>query len=261
MKTTHAAIAAIAACTLITGSAIGGIGNFLINNTRGDLYRVNGQTLEATVISELDAFNNLNEILYDGESSILYNDGRRIVRHNYITQQETVVFDTPTGLGEFSVSAGLARAGDNSLYYSATHFIGGDSTLSVITANLDSQEATVAHISDYYSFFDHHMVSENQFIGATFGDREIVFINSVTGVVEDRFAVNASIVSFFENSNGLFAMTKEGELHMLDLDERSLSYIGQINGTIGNLIGATIPAPSSIVPIAITLLAARRRRN
>lgn len=261
MKTKHAAIAAVAACTILSGTAIGGMSDFIINNTRGDLYRVDGQTLEATQISSLDAFQSLNEIMFDGGSSILYNDGSRIVRHNFVNQQEAVLLDTTIGLGTFPTSAGLARASNGDLFYSSSHSINSAQIISAITADLNTQTTTVVDYTEYHGFFDHHTVGEDLYIGATYTENQIVFTQGSTGVVVDQFAVGASIVSFFESSDGLFGLTKEGAVHSIDLDNRTTSFYGQVNGAAGNLIGATIPTPSSIVPLAISVLAVRRRRR
>jgi len=252
----------VAVCTFACSTAAGGLVNFLVTNTGGTIYEIDGQTMQANEVSTLDSNANLNEILYEGNYSILYNDSNRIMRHNLLTSQETLVFDTSIGFNDgATVAAGLAHTGNGNLFYSANRIAPGKSAVYAITANPTSQSATTALMDERPTFFDHHMVGNNLFIGATYLHNEIVFTDSNTGVIEDRFSVNIAIVSFFENTEGIFAMTKEGELHSVDLQSRSLSFYGQISGTSGNLIGATVPSPSTLVCIGVLSITGMRRRR
>ncbi len=252
---------AVAMTALFSSPLIAGLSNFIVTNSAGIVYEVDSQTLQATQITELNAFSNLNEICYEGNNSLLYIDGTRIVRHNILTAQESLVMNTYQGVVGANVSAGLDITDDGDLFYTVNSTGPGISTTFAVTANETTGHVYAVEREELTVFFDHLMVDENLFISAAYTRHEIYFTNSLTGTIDDRFAIEPAIASFIESDAGIFAMTVQGELHQVDLENRTTSYYGQISGTTGNLLGATVPAPGSVLLIGLATGAYARKRR
>lgn len=113
-----------------------------------------------------------------------------------------------------------------------------------------------------------HMYGSNQFVNIT-SDHLIAvhdfnnpaFLNDFWIDSQDPFNPFYA-VSIFESDGQLFVIDPDGEIYSIDPADSTFARYGQITGIDGLYLHAasTVPAPSSVAPMALTLLAVRRRR-
>jgi len=258
-------VASACAVVVLSAGASARLSNFIVSDANGGVYTVNGQTLEATQVAQMDGSYSINEILYLGNNELLVNVTGQFIQYNIVTGAEEVVFNARDHLGDVGLhyTTGLARMDSGDIFFSVKSYLSTETTLIGASFNLNSQSFTQMNDIEFVNglYFDHHQVGENLYAGARFDQQQITIINTLTGQNEAAYDVGFGVVSFFESQGSLFAMSKGGEIHSFDASDGSMALVGQISGAGPGLIGATIPAPGSLALFGCMGIAAVRRRR
>ena len=108
--------------------------------------------------------------------------------------------------------------------------------------------------------FDVLLRPDGTMLSMDYREDRVWSINRTTGESTVLATINEG-VSFLELDEGLFVLTRLGEVWRLDESTGNLSLHGQINGLDGNLIGsAVVPAPGGLA-LSITLACGMLRRR
>lgn len=259
-------IAAFAASSmLVSVAAHAGLSDFYVTNTFGEIYQVDGQTLESSQVSQLGNTSNLNEILYIGNGEIVASLGGTMLRHNINTGAEEIVFRMSDHIepGSLAVGSGLAMTTNGDIFFTAAIFSAGNPSRRM-AASYNLATGVYVDITDVDSgttFFDHHQIGVDVFISASHNHQIVSVLNGATGDIVVDYNVGFGVVSFFESDGGIFAIGRTGGLYSFDVSDGSTEFIGDITGTAGDLIGATVPAPTSLTILGLMGIAATRRRR
>jgi hypothetical protein len=263
LKSTIAVVAV--ACLFAPALAHAGMSDFYVTNTLGQVSLVDGQTLESSQVSQLGNVSNLNEILYLGNGEIVASLGGDMLRHNLNTGEEEFVFRLNQNLepGSLGIGSGLAMTSAGDIFFTASVFSSGNPTEHIAGSyNLTSGEfVNIVNVNTTTTFFDHQQIGENAFLAASFSDQSISILNASTGELDTTFDVGFGVVSLFESDGSIFAMGRNGDLYTFDAITGETSFLGGITGTVGDLIGATVPAPGTLSLLGILGLGATRRRR
>ena len=258
-------VASACAVAVLSAGASAGLSNFIVADADGGVYTVNGRTLEATQVAQMDSSYSINEILYLGNNELLVNVTGQFIQYNIGTGAEEVVFNARDYLGDvgYHYTTGLAQMDSGDIFFSVKSYLPSETTLIGASFNLNSHSFTEMNDIEFVNglYFDHHQVGENLYAGARFGQQQITIINTLTGQNEAAYDVGFGVVSFFESHGSLFTMSKGGEIHSFDASDGSTSLVGRITGAGPGLIGASIPAPSSLTLLSFAGLAGTRRRR
>jgi len=256
----------------VSSVATAGIADFYAADAGGRVYRVDGSTLEASLVVELDNGFSLNDILYLNDGGILANTNGLLVRFDLQTGEERIVFDSREAFGSgFHTTMGLAATIDGNAYLtvvsstsSGLEWFGGE--FNPFSGEF-ARQADITRPTGLY--FDHHQIGENLYLGADFSGGRMSVIDATTG--ETTF-INTDFdpVSFFESNGTLFSMGKGGELYTLDVDSGESEFYGNISGRLGNngWIGAAsvsnpfaLPTPGTLSMLGLSSLTMIRRRR
>lgn len=239
-------------------------------NTEGAVYHVNGLTLEATLVSQINIPDEL-PVLIDPEIQIEYMGNDRIA---VALDRHIDILNINTGIQERAISAvemyqgaivatitGLARLDDGTLLTSG---------VAAVSTSLFSHEIIYDPQTDtsYRTpmqgglSVDIHAIDglmtvssiSRDFGGIAFFDYENDFDRQI-------FDVEFPILSFIENNGELFALSTGGQLYTFDLQTLEMSLHGTITGFDGIASSITIPAPSTLACIGVLSLAGSRRRR
>lgn len=259
-------IAAFAAgSSLVSMVAHAGLSDFYVTNTFGEIYQVDGQTLESNQVSQLGNTSNLNEILYIGNGEIIASLGGTMLRHNINTGAEEIVFRMSDHIepGALAIGSGLAMTTSGDIFFTASIFSAGNPTRRMAGSyNLATDVfVDITDVNSSASFFDHHQIGTDVFISADHNRQIVSVLNGATGDIVIDYNVGFGVVSFFESDGGIFAVGRTGGLYSFDIDDGSTEYIGDIAGVSGDLIGATVPASGSFAIFGLMGIAAVRRRR
>jgi len=266
-------LAAVAVSIGCVGMAQGEIADFYLADSVGGIYRVDGTTLESSLIVQLDNGFSMNDILVLDDGGILANTNGLLVRFDLQTGEERIVFDTRDYFTEpgFYITMGLAATSSGDVFFTTEAVTGKGIEWFGGTYNPFTSEFTrLADIPNPTGlYFDHHQVGENLFLGADWSGGRISVINSLTG--ETEFTdVDFDPVSFFESGGDFFALSKGGDLFTFDPETGSSTLYGSIQGSNGGVgwIGAaslsnpfTLPSPGTLSLIGIAGLVSVRRRR
>lgn len=258
-------ILAVTAIGIISMGAQAGLSNFLVAGAEGAIYRVDGDTLQSTLLSQMDNSYSTNEIMYLGNNEVLVDITGQLVRHNLSTGTDTVVFDIDDQLGSTGVhyTSGLAQTSSGDIFFSVDTFDQSGSSTFGATFNLDTNIFTqLADIDPAPGlYFDHHEVDNSIFASADYNSQTISMIDAISGNTMASYNVGFGVVSFFEDQGIMYALGKEGGLYTFDSGDGSTQFVGQISGAGSSLIGATVPAPSALALLGLSGLATTRRRR
>lgn len=263
------------ACTAVLTSvsvvATAGIADFYAADAGGRIYRVDGDTLNASLVIDLDNGFNLNDILYLDDGSILANTNGLLVRFDLQTGEESVIFSAngpPVGSG-FHFTSGLAATSDGNVYFTATTPNGQERFGGEYNPHTGEYTRLADIVSPGSLYFDHHEIAENIYLGADFQHNRIGVINALTGgttFIDTAFGP----VSFFESNGTLFSMGRDGDLYTLDVESGESVLYGNVTGRVGinAWIGAAsvsnpfaLPTPGTLSMLGLgSLMATRRRR-
>lgn len=258
-------IVAASAIGIVSFGAQAGLSNFLVADAEGSIYRVDGDTLESTFLSQVNPAYSTNEIMYLGNNEILVDVTGQLVRHNLNTGTDTVVFDITDQLGNTGIhyTSGLAQTSSGDIFFSVDSIDQSGSATFGATFNLDTNIYTqLADIDPAPGlYFDHQEVGNSVFASADYNNQTISMIDAISGDTLASYNVGFGVVSFFENQGLMYAMGKEGGLYTFDSSNGSTQFVGQISGAGDSLIGASVPAPSALALLGLSGLATARRRR
>jgi uncharacterized protein (TIGR03382 family) len=261
----------------VSSVAWSGIADFYIADADGQIYSVNGQSLQATEIFQIKSqgLSGINEILFLENNKMLANVTGKLVQYDMTTGVETVILDVNEAADDFSPTwtSGLARTSNDEIFFTArvAGQRGADTdqilglTYNPFTGSLTESAPLVRDLSLY---FDHQQVGENLFLGADFNGGRIKIINTLTGEDEAVYEAAYGAVSFFEDDDIIYTMSKAGNLYTFDSETGESDFYGRITGLQGPPIGASsstifrIPSPGSLPLMGLAgIVAVRRRRR
>ena len=264
----------IAGMSCAASVAMGGISDFYTTNSIGEIYLIDGNTLEASLVVELNHGSNINDILYLDDGGILANVGGGLVRYDLGTGLEEVVFSIQGAIDVLGaqITTGLAATNDGNVFFSVFHLIPGEGrnymsgTFNPYT-NEFTRAADVSAPAGLY--FDHHQIDDTHYLGADWNGQSIYVLDAETGETE-VVSVGYEVVSFFDVGDSIMTMTKGGDLYYFDPETMTSTFYGEIaTSNLGNWIGATstsnpyrLPAPGTLSMLGFAgLIAGRRRRS
>ncbi len=255
--------ATAASVVLFPAVASAGISDFLITNSQGLVYQVDGDTLAATEVIQLQDAGSINEIMYIGDNQVMSNVFGRLSVTDLSTGVTDVVFNTNDYFGPgIHYANGLAMTQSGDIFVSM-HSKGPDfSDQFGALINVENQTlTTLENFSQFEFYLDNHQIEENIFLGADWNNGRIDILNSNTGEILSETSFGFDPVSFFESNGVVYAVAKEGGLYSYDYATNSVDFMGDITGAGTSIIGATVPAPGSMVVLSSLVLGISRRNR
>ncbi|MBO6739895.1 MAG: hypothetical protein JJ916_08560 [Phycisphaerales bacterium] len=261
-------IAAVILCAC--GAAQAGLSDFYVAGADGRIYSVNGSSLAATEIYQVQGGLAINDIIFTGNNRMLANVTDQLIEHNMTTGTETVIFDVNDYEGEDEIffTSGFSGTHRGDIFMSVRRI--GPDLNDYIGARFDPFTSTFTELADIQStvgglFFDHQEIAPNRFLGADYQNDSVIVFNSASGMQLDSYDVGFSPVSFLELGADLFLLDGNGGLHTFDTDDGSTSLYGTLSGFQGDLLGAAstevfrIPSPSGTALLGFAGLWGTRR--
>ncbi len=261
-----------------TVAAHADLADFVIMSDDGQLLRVNGQTLEASLVADLDITGDPSrkiELEYISDSQIYVKHDGGLSVYNAGSESLDSVF-TSSDLSDhpdisFSRYHGTLLTNDGRILGSAPQIVPGEGLVwhgVEVDTNTNDWDTT-SQLVDVNGSLDMHMYGPGQFLNLAPNHLLVVhdfnnpeYINGLW--IDNQDPLNPYYaVSIFESDGQLLVIDPNGGIYSIDPTNSSFARYGQITGIDGLYLHAasTVPAPSSIAPFAITLLAARRRRS
>lgn len=244
-----------------------GLANFLMTNGSGTLYEIDGNTLEANWIGQLQNAQLINEIQYIGNGEILANMTGGMQRYNLNTGVQSIEyinaneFDT----GFFHQSQGAALTSNGDIYFAVQSQINGmPSTYGVL---YDPTSGDLTEMAEHSGapgglYFDFHEVGQDVYAAVEQTGQSIRIIDAITGENQALYDTGINNSSFISLDGSLFVVTLEGDMYNFDVSDGSLDFYGSITGFSSNLLGVTnIPSPATLMAFVFASgLACRRQR-
>lgn len=255
--------AAIAAIVIASQSAnAGGLGSLYVTNASGQLYQVDGDTLQATQIVQLQDAGTINEIEYIGNGQIVANLTFAVAMYDLNTNTQSTLFTAPdvyNNPGGFQYLGGLAQLDNGELYMSTHSATPNNFIYSAHSYNLQNNSFTEYADAPENLPFDHHQMIDGSMLTISGSDLYLHDLNS--GAIKNSYRIGFFGVSFFETGGQIYLLSDDAEIYSLDTSDGSTSLYGTISGISGSTIGATIPAPSALGVFGMgALLSTKRRR-
>lgn len=263
-------------CALILLSACGvaqaGLSDFYVAGADGRIYSVNGSTLAATEIYQVQGGMAINDIIFTGGNKMLANVTDQLIEYDMTAGTETVIFDVDDYKGKDDIyfTSGFAGTDQGDIFLSVRRI--GPSLDDYIGATFDPFTSTYTELADIQSsvgglYFDHQEISPNMFLGADFQNNSVILFNSASGLEIASYDVGFGPVSFLELGSDLFLLDSDGGLYNFDSGDGSTSFYGSLSGFQGDLLGAAsteifrIPAPSGLALMSFAGLVGTRRHR
>ncbi|MFK7758976.1 MAG: hypothetical protein AB8C13_03395 [Phycisphaerales bacterium] len=255
--------------------SFGSLTDFLIMSSDGEMLRVDGTTLNATHVADLDIRGTTLqkiELEYVSDSQIYLTHTEGLSVYNSVELTLETVF-TQQNIRDipgiyFHPIAGLAQSADGKILTTIRGLeIGQGPFAAGITTDPKNNnwELTSPHIHLQYSL-DAHRIGEGRYF-AIDGDHSLHIINEGADESEAAYANYFKDfyypVSIFESDGSMFMIDTSGEIYSFDPDTGISERYGQINGVDGlYLLAATaVPAPSSATCLAFACLLGTKRRR
>jgi len=256
-----AASAATVICLSMNVQA--GISDFYITDASGLVYEVDGGTLEATEVIQLENASSIHEIMYMGDNQLMYNVFGLLSVTDLVTGVTQDVFNVRDHLGPGIHDAnGLAMTDSGDIYLSVRSQDPQSSSDYGALINIENQSFTaLAEFSQREFYLDNHQVEENLFLSADWLGGTIDMVNTSTGDILSEMSFGFDPVSFFEADGAVYVIAKEGGLYTFDYLAGTVDYLGDVSGAGTSIIGATVPAPGSLAFLGFAGIAAARRRR
>lgn len=254
----------------ISSQANAALSNFVITNNGGTLYEVDGTSLQATQIAQIEGGQNTSDIVYIGGGDILVNGGGGFARYNIATGSQEIEFvnrqDFPNpALVDFANGAALTT--DGNVYFTVlSAFENGITPTRGMLYNPSTREFThLATLEDSKNtqiyYHDYHEIGENLFLSADGINPKLRVYNSLTGALEYEYDSTEGFVTFVELDRTLYGLTRTGSMYSIDESTGSTEYHGQVTGVANSVFGATLPSPSTVFVLGTAFgISARRRR-
>jgi hypothetical protein len=257
--------AALAASISMSTYSYGDLSDLYVTNSNGQVYHVDGNTLQATEAVQLQDAGTINEILYLGNGQLVANLSFGVSIYDFNTQTQTSLFSAQEEFGipgSFTYTSGLAHRSNGDVYFAVNVLADQpNSQYYGVSYNLNTNTATQLADVPGVALIDHHELSSEQMLTASYNDQSVTVFNPDSGVVDATYSLGLAIVSFVQSNDAIYFLTQSGELHTFDPTDGSTGFHGSISGVSGSFIGATIPAPSSLILICTSLFTATRRRR
>ncbi len=234
--------------------------DFFVANAQGMLYKVDGSTLAATEMMQLSNASNINEIMYLGDNQLMYNVSGALEVVDLSVGTSEVVFDffkyLPSG---FHLASGLSRteAGEVLVSMSAPGF---DLNYTGLIDIEEQQFVGLAELGQGRAYQDIHQVNDELYIGAQSSSGRIDQYNPKTGEVFSELSLAFHPSSFFQVDGEIYSIGESGSLFAYDFESNYTTHLGEITGTSGALIGATVPSSSTLIVLTTAGLGYSRRR-
>ncbi|MGJ8637233.1 MAG: hypothetical protein ACSHX5_10345 [Phycisphaerales bacterium] len=246
--------AVLIALAALAPAAAAQLENFMVADLQGILYEVDGDTLQATQVVELEYGNSISEILYLGNNEIMASTIGGFIRYNLSTGVETIEFVS----GDFAPSTSIAwieSAGftaQRNMYFGVSeHYLGGDSRYGMLYnphtgafTRLADHEEPPSHL-----YFDYIEVGNHIFLATDGLGRTIRTFDAETGEIHSEFDLPMQIHTFLMLGDDVYAIDGSSQLYTYDLETGSAELYGTITGLQHNIIGATsmtVPQTSDI---------------
>lgn len=241
----HRTLSAFITLAAISTAAHAQLSDFLVATSNGRIHEVDGDTLVATEIVQLQNRQSISEILYVGNDEILASIIGSFVRYNLRTGIETIEFNTADVLpnpapGNWTESAaftaqrnvyfGIAAWNQKGNYRYGVLYNPHDGTLEEMAKHIDPPNGL---------YFDYIEVDNHVFLAAEFSERTARLIDAETGETLSIMNTDEGIVSFLTLDDTVYAITKQRKLFTFDMDDGSMELYGSITGLNGAPIGAT----------------------
>tara|TARA_R110000868_G_scaffold119469_2_gene317037 strand:- start:378864 stop:379679 length:816 start_codon:yes stop_codon:yes gene_type:complete len=265
-------LALIAPALALTTLASAGISNMYITNGAGEIYSVDGNTLQATSVAQLQDAGSINDILYIGNGKILANLTFAMATYDLNTGVQETLFNSNGTFGDpssFVYSSGLARRANGDIYFQVNEFF-NPSGIDVYGISYDMQSGGLTQIGGvpFVGALDFYELANGNMIGFNTGNQSILF-NPNTGVIEATFDLDVTAVSFVQSFSDLYVVAADGSMYTFDLTDGSTEFYGQITGFERNILGASIasstaaliPSPASLLALTGGLGMGLRRRR
>lgn len=246
--------------------SLAGLSDFYVSSTRGNIFSVNGETLEATPLGTVPGVTGgAADLEYMGNGQLFYNSIRNVYRYNTITGEHSTEIDISTFGSDAFGARGLSKTVDGRLHFQRQIFVPGQGVLGVGTAYDIADSSYETATPSITSFRDYEILNDSQVMILDQFGITVSIEDTNTGETLNEISLDVNpefLTSILRMDDSLYLMSHYGELYSFDLESESISFAGQISG-IGNsyMQGATVPTPSSIAPLALTLFAIRRRRR
>tara|TARA_E500000318_G_scaffold42553_1_gene40679 strand:- start:4995 stop:5879 length:885 start_codon:yes stop_codon:yes gene_type:complete len=254
------------------GMAHAGISDFYVAGADGRIYSVDGASLAATEIYQIQGGMAINDIIFTGGNKMLANVTDQLIEYNMTTGTESVVFDIADYEGEDDVffTSGFSGRQQGDIFMSVRRL--GPELNDYIGAAFDPFTDSFTELADIQAtvsglFFDHQEIAPNRMLGADYGNESITLFNSASGHEIEVFDVEIGVVSFLELGSDLFLLDDLGGLYTFDSSTGATSLYGNLSGFQGSLLGAAntqvfrIPAPSSLAMLGFAgVICSHRRR-
>jgi len=259
------ALTAFTAAMSISTYSLGDLNDLYVTNSNGQVYHVDGNTLQATEAVQLQGAETINEILYLGNGQLVANLSFGMAVYDFNTQSQTSIFSSQTEFGipgSFTYTSGLAQRSNGDVYFAVNVLADQpNSQYYGVSYNLNTNTATQLADVPGVALIDHHELSSGQMLTASYNEQSVTVFNPDSGVVDATYSIGLSIASFVQSNDAIYFLTQAGELHTFDPTDGSSAFYGSISGVSGSFIGATIPAPSSLVLLGTSLFTATRRQR
>ncbi|MBO6512564.1 MAG: hypothetical protein JJ974_01190 [Phycisphaerales bacterium] len=266
---------AFIAITSASTASVADLSNFYLLDSLGGLYSVDGDTLYASKIHEIENGFSVVDMVDLGGGNIIVSRAYELYEYNFYTREETSLLNTADyfGPGTIGYFHGLADLGNGELFFSSrvNNQDGGLGQGNSI--NLDDGTTTTLYSHEEYrsAYFDHHLIAPGFVVSAQFSNQQIHVLDINSGEETTTYNVGLDVVSFFETNGEVFLLTKQGEIHSFDASNGEYSFVGQLEGEFGsrNLIGASVADPLGVFPtpgslaifVAFGLSTTHRRRH
>jgi hypothetical protein len=231
----------------------------------GTIYHLDGETLIATEVGQMEDARNTNDIVYLGNGRIAANILFAAVSYDLTTNTQTTLFtaqDVQSEPSGISLMSGLALQSNGDLYFtsvlhgpSGLHYAGA--TYNPISEDINLVEGS----PNNHLYFDHHELSPGRMLGAISGSSVVNVFDPLTGIAETSYNLGAEVRSFVQFGDALFFLSSDNRLFTFDHSTGTAEFYGDIQGTDAILFGITIPAPSSAIGIGLVAMMYTRRRR
>lgn len=242
----HRTLSVFITLAVISTAALGQLSDFLIATSNGRIHLVDGDTLEATLIVELENGRNISEILYVGNDEILASTVGGFIRYNLSTGVETVEFNIADvlpnpSLIDYAMAAGFtaqrnvyfgiaADFGNGGIYYYGVLY---DPYLFTFTETAELED------SPRGLYFDFIETENNVILAANFSDQTARTYDALSGETLSEVSTPVGITSFLNIDDDEYAISNGSGLYTFNKQDGSMNLYGHMTGLQGTPIGAT----------------------
>ncbi len=232
---------------------------------RGVIYHLDGETLVATEVGQMEDAGSTNDIVYLGNGRIAANLLFAAVSYDVTTNTQTTLFtaqDVQSEPSGISLMSGLALQSNGDLYFTSVLHSPSGLHHAGATYNPVSEDINLVEGSpNIHLYIDHHELSPGRMLGAVSGSDVVEVFDPLTGIAESSYNLGAEVRSFVQFGDALFFLSSDNQLFTFDHHTGTAEFYGDIQGTNATLFGITVPAPSSAIGVALAgILCTRRRR-